>query len=191
MAQKNDALVIILAVIFTAVVVGGGVYWWQQSNIVPEKVTEVTVEEPISYSTDGVSASVSKSTSPFNWTVEDLTSMALDCGSESTRGYFDTLVATYKDTSLINYGFEYDGESQRPSGWNIALLPNLMNYSSLEAFQDDFNVCSVGGGLYPEKMNKDWLLFVGSCGSGYADDSGLPIGCDEVRKIVEPTIELH
>ncbi|MFA6436326.1 MAG: hypothetical protein WCW30_04295 [Candidatus Gracilibacteria bacterium] len=179
MEQKKSVWTIILAIIITAIIAGGGVYLWQDQP----------ANEPISYSTAEVST-VSTGTRLFDWTVEGLENMALECGSEHTEGYFKNLVETYKDTSLIHYAFEYNGKSQNPTAWGISLLPNLMGYSSLDEFQNDFNVCAVGG-LYPTRMNGDWLLFESSCGSGYSDDSGLPIGCDEVKKVVEPTIEFN
>ena len=45
--------------------------------------------------------------------------------------------------------------------------------------------------MYPVQMNAKWILFVNSCGTGYSDGSGNPIGCQVVRDIVEPTLKLN
>jgi len=40
-------------------------------------------------------------------------------------------------------------------------------------------------------MNPKWLLFVNSCGTGFSDGSGRPIGCQTVSEVVEPTLKLN
>ncbi|MDP3970588.1 MAG: hypothetical protein Q8P90_02715 [bacterium] len=60
-----------------------------------------------------------------------------------------------------------------------------------DQFSKDFDVCAAGGEAYPKMLNNDWLLFTGSCGSGFDDGSGLSVGCDEVKKVVEPTLKLN
>jgi len=193
--KRNNVWGIVLAIIITAIVAGGGVYVWQNNQLnekiesPKEPIANEVKEDPISYSTKGV-ATVSKDTETFDWTAESLENMARECETEYAEGYFKTVVGTYDDTSMVVYNFEYNGESQRPDTWGVKLLPNLMNYSSLEEFQNDFGVCAVGG-LYPTRMNKDWLLFESSCDSGYDDGSGLPHGCDEVKDVVKPTIEFN
>jgi hypothetical protein len=70
-------------------------------------------------------------------------------------------------------------------------LPNKAGYTSVDQFKKDFDICSVGGDAYPKLVNKNWLLFTSSCGSGFDDGSGRIHGCDEVQKIVEPSLRLN
>jgi hypothetical protein len=81
--------------------------------------------------------------------------------------------------------------SQEPDTFVVTLLPNKAGYTSLDQFKKDFDICAAGGDAYPTMLNSNWLLFVNSCGSGFNDGSGRPIGCDEVQKVVEPTLKLN
>lgn len=201
--QKNKVWAITLTIIIV-VVVGGGIYWWQQSKVVqgePSTVitdtTEPTTankeesEEPLTYSTSGVSASVSKETAPFDYTADQLASMAEECGNSQTANYFSNLVSEFSGATKIVYNFKYTGASQESDTFIVTLLPNEAGYSSLDEFKKDFDQCYAGGDAYPKMLNDDWLLFVNSCGTGFDDGSGKPIGCQEVRDIVEPTLKLN
>ena len=202
MEQKSNVWAIALAIIITAVVVGGGVYWWQQSKVVQKEVTTVTTDttttankeepkEPLTYSTSGVSASVSKETKSFGYTADQLVSMAEECGNNQTSSYFSNLVSKFSGTTKTVYKFKYTGASQESDTFVVTLLPNKAGYSSLDEFKKDFDQCYAGGDAYPTKLNNDWLLFVNSCGTGFDDGSGKPIGCQEVRDAVEPTLKLN
>jgi len=204
MEQKSNVWAIALAIIITAVVVGGGVYWWQQSKVVQTEVTEVTTattetttinkeqqKEPLTYSTSGVYASVSKETASFGYTADQLVSMAEECGNEQIASYFSSLVSKFSGATKIIYNFKYTGVSQESDTFVVTLLPNKAGYSSLDEFNKDFGQCYAGGDAYPTMLNDDWLLFVNSCGTGFDDDSGNAIGCQEVRDVVEPTLKLN
>ncbi len=205
MESKNNVWAIALAIIITAVVVGGGVYWWQQNKVVQEKVANVTIDttettttdkeepkEPLTYSTSGVSISVSKETASFGYTVDQLVSMGEECGTNGqTARYFSSLVSKFSGVTKIVYNFKYSGISQESDTFVVTLLPNKIGYSSLDEFKKDFDQCYAGGDAYPTKLNSDWLLFVNSCGTGFDDGSGKPIGCQEVRDVVEPTLKLN
>jgi len=39
-------------------------------------------------------------------------------------------------------------------------------------------------------MDGRWLMFESSCGTGFMNESELPAGCAEARKIIEPTLKL-
>lgn len=147
--------------------------------------------EPLLYSTTGVAVSVSKTTAPFNYTAEQLKANADDCGAQQADGYFDDLIAKFNGTTKTIYSFKYTGESQEPNTFVTILLPNKPGYISLDQFKNDFNSCAAGENAYPKMLNKDWLLFENSCGSGLDDDSGKPIGCEEVKKVVEPSLKLN
>lgn len=147
--------------------------------------------EPISYSLTGISLSVSKEIKPFDFTAAELTSAAEECGAKHDVGYFDALVSKFSGSSEIIYKFKPQGDNQDDSTFVVTLLPNKAEYSSLDQFKKDFDICSVGEQAYPQMLNSDWLLFVNSCGSGFDDGSGRIHSCDEIRKIVEPSLKFN
>ena len=187
MESKSNVWAIALVIIITAVVVGGGIYWWQQSKVIQEEPSK----EPLTYSTSGVSASVSKETESFSYTADQLVSMAQECGNDQTESYFSNLVSKFSGATKTVYNFKYTGASQGSHTFVVTLLPNEAGYSSLNEFKKDFDQCYAGGDAYPKMLNSDWLLFVNSCGTGFDDGSGKPIGCQEVRDVVEPTLKLN
>ena len=204
MEQRSNTWAIALTIIIIAVVVGGGVYWWQQSKVAQEEPSVVTTDttetttadkeepkEPLTYSTSGVSVSVSKETAPFGYTADQLVSMAQECGNEQTVSYFNNLVSKFSGATKTVYNFKYTGASQGSDTFVVTLLPNKAGYSSLDEFTKDFDQCYAGGDAYPTKLNSDWLLFTNACGTGLNDGSGKPIGCQEVRDVVEPTLKLN
>lgn len=198
---KSNVGTVALAIIITAIVVGGGVYLWQKNQTAQPKqevttpaVTTPTKEEPtepLSYSTNGVSATVSKKTASFDYTAEQLKGMADECSSQHNAGYFDQLVSKFSGTTKTMYNFKYTGTSQDSSTFVVTLLPNKAGYTSLDQFQKDFAICAAGGDAYPTMLNSSWLLFVNACGTGFDDGSGRPHGCDEVEKVVNPTLKLN
>lgn len=198
--SKSNVGVMALAIIITAVVVGGGVYLWQKNQTTQPKEqaktpittpTNVEPTEPLSYSINGASVSVAKKTAPFDYTAKDLKDMAEECGSQHGASYFDQLVSKFNGTTKTMYDFTYTGESQQSAVFTITLLPNKAGYTSLDQFKKDFSICAAGGDAYPAKVNNNWLLFENSCGSGFDDGSGLPVGCDKAREVVEPTLKLN
>ena len=197
MERKSNVWAITLAVIITAVVVGGGVYWWQQSKVAQEGVTTDTAadkeepKEPLSYSTNGVPVSVSKETTSFPYSAYQLVSMAEECGSQHSAGYFDQLVTKFSGATTMKYIFRYTGVSQDSGTFMVTLLPNQAGYASLNQFKKDFDTCAAGGDAYPTMLNDNWLLFVSACGTGFDDGSGRPHGCQEISDVVEPTLELN
>ncbi len=205
MQSKNNICPIIITVIVTAIVVGGGFYFWQQSKIVPEEQSTISEEvtdtsttdteesknEPLTYSTDGVDAAVITISEPFNYTSDKLISMASECGVNQPAGYFDNLIGKFNGTTKTIYNFKYNDSSQATDTFTVTLLPNKTGYTSLDQFKKDFDQCYAGGDAYPTELNKDWLLFVNSCGSGANDNSGNVNGCQAVRDVVEPTLKLN
>ncbi|HBB38347.1 MAG: hypothetical protein UV82_C0009G0048 [Candidatus Magasanikbacteria bacterium GW2011_GWD2_43_18] len=146
---------------------------------------------PITYSTSGVSTSVSQKTAPFVYTANQLESMAKECGTKHEADYFDKLVTKFSGSSKTIYNFKYTGESQGFDTFVVTLLPNKAGYTSLDQFKKDFDLCYAAGDAYPTMLNDNWLLFMSSCGSGGSDGSNKPIGCQEVKDVVEPTIKLR
>lgn len=141
--------------------------------------------EPLSYSAEGIN--FLKEERAFSYTAEKLRSMSNECGAEHEEDYFDSLVSEFTNSKEIRYSFNYEEKDQDTRAFTVTLLPNKAEYSSLEEFKNDFNLCAAGGDLYPEQLNKDWLLFINSCGSGSLKDGS----CDEVKKIVELSLKLN
>lgn len=142
--------------------------------------------EPLTYSSQGIG--VVKEERSFSYTSEQLKIMSEECGVEHDEAYFDSLVAEFTNSKEIRYSFNYEEKYQDTKAFTVTLLPNKAEYSSLEEFKNDFDLCAAGGDLYPLKLNEDWLLFVNSCGSGGSD---VDLSCDELRKIVEPSLILN
>jgi len=138
-----------------------------------------------------VPASVSKTTAPFSYTADQLKSMAAECNTQHETGYFDKLVAKFSGAAKTVYTFKYQGDGQDAGIYTVTLLPNKANYASLDQFRKDFDICAAGGDTYPTMLNSSWILFVSACGTGFDDGSGRPHGCEEIRKIVEPSLKLN
>lgn len=154
-----------------------------------EQVTIPAETGPLSYLTGDLIVDAYFEFLPtLGYTADGLTAMAEECGSEHVDGYFENLIKTYEGISPMQYSFIYQGESQDSGIYNVTLLPNLMNYKTMEEFGADFRICAAGGGGYPYMLNDEWLVFTGSCGSGYDDGSGLPHGCQEVLDVVKPSL---
>lgn len=155
------------------------------------------LNEPISFSMTGVSATVVKKTALFGYTAKGLEEAASECNSKHDAGYFDTLISKFSGTIKTFYNFKYLDASQGSGTFVVTLLPNKAGYTSLDQFKKDFDICAAGGDMYPKMLdypkmlNSNWLLFATSCGSGFDDGSGRPNGCDEVKKVVEPTLKLN
>ncbi len=150
---------------------------------------------PLYYSTEGVDVEVSMVDAPFGFTAEKLMAMADECGTTYEPGYFEALVKTFTDTDIggvkLQFVFRYEGESQDSDSFVVTLLQNYPGYKSMEEFQKDFALCYAGGDAYPMMFNSHWLLFENSCSTGFNDGSGLPIGCQEVKDIVSPSLKLN
>ncbi|HOX60549.1 MAG TPA: hypothetical protein PLV72_00900 [Candidatus Magasanikbacteria bacterium] len=203
MEQKNSAQPIILTAIITAIITGGIVYFVLQNQSIPEipnnltnkttgaiTVDEGNTDEPLNYSIDEMFVSVSKETAMFDYTANQLASMAEECGNKQEQEYFDSLVSKFSDTTKTIYKFKYTQTSQESDTFIVTLLPNKTNYSSLNYFKKDFDQCYAGGNAYPTLLNNNWLLFINSCGTGFDDESGKLNGCQKVRDMVEPTLKL-
>lgn len=146
---------------------------------------EAVSDEPISYQLS-VDANVTVNELTFGdlFTVDGLKMTSTECGVEREDGYFEDLMAKMAGETVYQYVFTYAGESQRSNSYTVDVVANAAGYDSSVTFTEDFGVCAVGG-MYPQYMNTDWLTFEAGCGSGYDDGSGLPIGCDEVKKNIE------
>ncbi len=149
-------------------------------------------KEHLSYSTEGVSApvTVTREIVPFSNSAESMKTYAEECESFHPENHFEDLVSEFSETNKTVYTFKYEGESQDEGKFNVTILPNKAGYNSMDDFKKDFDLCLAGGDEYPYILNKDYLLFINACGTGYDDDSGRPHGCEEVSKVVIKTLEL-
>lgn len=145
----------------------------------------------ITYSTQELPVTISEEKIAFDYTTKRLSDMAQECINKKTTDYFDNLVSEFKDTNKIIYNFKYTADSQESDTFKITLIPNKPGYNSLDEFREDFDQCYAGGDAYPTMLNSDWLLFVNSCGTGFDDGSGRPIGCDKIKEIIVPTLKFN
>lgn len=121
----------------------------------------------------------------------ELKSKSENCGTNKSEQYFKELLSHYSENEDgIEYQFKYQGQTQDSGIWTVVAISNKIGYTNLEEFKNDFDLCEAGSDRYPYLISEKYLLFVSSCGTGYDDGSGLPHGCDVVRKIVEPTIRV-
>lgn len=189
--NKSNIRTIALITMIITITLGSGIYWWQQNEkkqIIT--INNATQKEPLTYSTSSALVSVSKKTMPFDYTSEQLTSMAAKCGSQHNNDYFEQLISKFIGETKIIYTFKNIwSENPESDAFIVTLLPNKADYTSLEQFTKDFNICTTDGEAYPVKLNTNWLVFFNSCESKSNDNSKQI--CHEIRKIVEPTLEIQ
>jgi uncharacterized protein YxeA len=202
--KNGKATIYVIIITIIIVIIGGGIYLWQtnksgensnQPSVINTEVEEEQEQgeeqEILSYEIVDSLMEVSKEEAPFDFTASQLQAAAQECGvNNNGLGYFNQLVSKFAGTSKIVYSFKYKGDSQDSGVFKVTIIPNKAGYTSIDQFKQDFDICSAGGEAYPKLVNKDWLLFVSSCGSGFDDGSGLIHGCDEVETIVEPSLKL-
>ena len=202
--KNGKATIYVIIITIIIVIIGGGIYLWQtnksgensnQPSVINTEVEEEQEQgeeqEILSYEIVDSLMEVSKEEAPFDFTASQLQAAAQECGvNNNGLDYFNQLVSKFAGTSKIVYSFKYKGDSQDDGVFKVTIVPNKAGYTSIDQFKQDFDICSAGGEAYPKLVNKDWLLFVSSCGSGFDDGSGLIHGCDEVETIVEPSLKL-
>ena len=114
-----------------------------------------------------------------------LLAQAAECGYARTADYYLDIAQLFTGAKGTKYTFAIAGNYEMPT-WTVTVLPNAPAYGSLESFKADFDMCAVGGDLYPKQVGTETLLFANSCGSGYS--AGKKNGCDAIRTVVEPTL---
>jgi hypothetical protein len=162
----------------------------ETNNITENTKTDKTQStDDFSYSDSGNNFNVTKE--EF-YILEEITAQNLhdaSCIQEDLKYYQNILSVYNQEDKEIKYHIEYDKPSQQDNSFTITVIPNK-SYLDSEKFMNDFSVCAAGYPRYPHSLSEKSLLFIQSCGSGFKDDSDLPIGCDIVAEIVEPTIKL-
>lgn len=112
--------------------------------------------------------------------------------STNSSASFRALLAKYEENAVgIRYDFTYTGVSQDKGIWTVTVIPNKLGYTSTDQFLKDFPPAGVGDDLYANTATPNYLQFVSSCGTGFDDGSGRPIGCDVVQDAVLPTLKLQ
>ncbi len=119
-----------------------------------------------------------------------LLAQATECGYARAPEYYLDIENLFAGMSARQYAFAAVGDYGSPASWTVTVMPNAPAYGSTESFKRDFDICAVGGGLYPVEAGTSTLLFSGSCGSGYAADDR-DVGCDVARKAVEATLSVE
>ncbi len=114
------------------------------------------------------------------------------CDANKTKEYFQNVLSRYGNEDMgTEYIFEYNGITQSPGVWVVRVIPNKFDYKNMDDFQRDFGVCSAGEEKYPLLFSGKYLLFASSCGTGFDDGSGRPLGCDLIKEFVQPTIQVQ
>ncbi len=120
--------------------------------------------------------------------VEKLLAQAKECGTTVNEEELLGKIEALWGAEVHGYKF-IPGDSDESEAWNITLVRNNGLYEDLASFQADFNVCAVGG-IQPARMNKNWLMFTGSCSAAYAEEPTTNT-CSDVREAIEPTLEFN
>ena len=159
---------------------------------ISEPAKPVIIEGPLAYSTGDLDVSVRKEVVPVSslFDAQTLRDNAIGCGAKHPGGYFGALMAKFEGADAQAYVFHYEQPSQDPADYRVTVIPNAPAYEDLAAFRKDFDVCDAGGDRYPRMASAEWLVFVNACGSGFNDGSGRPLGCEEIRQVVEPSLQL-
>jgi len=173
------------------------------SEIADNEVTEIIKaanKEPIPYDynnsviefpASNLPMTITEETISFSNSANELEANAKECGSDHETGYFNSLVEKFYASKKIVYTFTYNGNSQETDTYVVTVIENKANYSSMDEFEKDFDVCYAGGNAYPNKYSEEWLLFVSSCGSGFDDGSANPNGCQEIKNLIETDLVIQ
>lgn len=144
---------------------------------------------PLTYEVDDSLVSVELGGEVFVPTIAEFRAMKQECGDpDPDNRRLSELVDAFTGEQMYRYRFTPFAPHQDPGTFIVSVLPNKFGYESLETVRADFDQCYAGGDRYPRDVNDDWIMFVGGCGTGFSDDSGLPIGCMEAFRLVSPTL---
>ena len=120
-----------------------------------------------------------------------LAAQSEECGTRHSVSYYNDLLTRFGPVQGTEYQFKYKGQSQDSGTYIVTVIPNEVGYADLKSFQDDFNICAVGGNMYPSLISQNYLLFKSGVNSGFDDESGLPFGSEEIQKFIDPTLKLE
>lgn len=118
---------------------------------------------------------------------EALFAQAEECGYARDASYYVDIENLFVGAPQEQYTFTIAGDYEMPT-WTVTLMPNAPAYESTESFKQDFDICAVGGTMYPTDLSTSTLLFAASCGSGYS--GGKENGCDAIRDAIATTLTI-
>lgn len=136
-----------------------------------EEEASKTETPTLFYELNGLEVTVTEKTVNFSdlFTEESLTKQAVgDCGKTIDEGYFASLTEAFQNRTGTQYSFTANGFESEV--YTVTIFPNATHYPGVETFQNDFEICSVGGTTYPSRMNEEALLFTSGCGAGYGEE---------------------
>ena len=154
----------------------------------------VNTTEPLLFTNNSNLFTVSKSEKQFLsvFNSVDLQSMSEECGTSYDDAYFKKLLSKYSSSAaLVTYTFTYKGASQQPNTWSLSVAPNSAGIKSMDELKKNFDQCFAGGDRYPLQVSEKYLVFESGCGTGFSDGSDKPIGCDQIRDVVKPTVNIR
>lgn len=103
-----------------------------------------------------------------------------NCRTNKSWYYFENLVKNFDDNDCgIEYNFDYL--------WKVTIIPNKIGYKDINSFKEDFDICGVGGDLYPYLISENYLLFVSSCKIESYEDLDLLDRCEKIREHIQST----
>ncbi len=182
-------LIIIIVIFF----LGGGIFFWRHSvtpkvDLFSEKTESDEIVQEFTYTKNDQMFLVSKE--EFNildyFNPSELENNSRDCDVNKDKQYFENLLSNFsKNDKGIEYRFHYIPENKNYNILSFVVVPNKIGYTNFHEFKLDFDLCFAGGKKYPFLISNDYLLFISSCGTG-----ALGEGCYEIKKFVEPTVEL-
>lgn len=173
----------LVAASLAIVLIGGGCTGSAPSSSAPTLSYQLPADGSVTVSTSTVDATTLVD-------ADALLAQAEECGYARAPEYYLDIENLFAGLTGTRYTFTATGDYGAPTSWTVTVLPNAPVYGSTESFKTDFDICAVGGTLYPVEAGTNALLFSGSCGSGYAADDR-DVGCDVARKAVEATLAVE
>ena len=158
------------------------------SNASP--ATDVSLDLSYTLPADG-SVTITKSTIDASEVVkaDALFAQATECGYARAVEYYLDIENLFVNKKAEQYVFMSVGDYSAPKTWTVTVLPNTPLYGSTDSFKTDFDICAVGGDMYPFQSGANTLVFTNSCGSGDMNDGEIKeSGCDVARNAIEATI---
>jgi hypothetical protein len=138
--------------------------------------------EPLTFSTLGLSVTVTQTPGKTSADAAYLLSNAATCGPMyRPHSYYPDLTATLKKLPKTVYKITETGKA---GAYTISLIPNLLGYKDLDGVQADFFSCPGDAGhLKAIARNDTWLVFTSVC----AETDTV---CHELGQKISPTIKL-
>ncbi len=125
-------------------------------------------EEPISFSTDDLPVTITKTVLPGMDAVAYWVESASTCGPKRPAGYYQTFADAFADKQGIEYVVAMDGANGEgmTSYYTVFVLPNALRYTSLQTLKEDFFACDAG--VYnPLLFNDRWIVFTITSGGAF------------------------